>query len=98
MDHHGADGAHIVRQPRLVRVGAESCMRVSDDAAFVTGDNQTGRIEVRLGKNQFVKFIAAQAQCGAAAQLTLVPQAKNVRRILVSEMSVFDHSTSLNDR
>ena len=73
-------------------------MNIANDFAVVTGQNKPGRIEVGLGKDQFVKLVAPQTKRGASAKLTFLPQPKNVRRILVSELSVFDHSECLNDR
>ncbi|MEX0727966.1 MAG: hypothetical protein WD065_16955 [Planctomycetaceae bacterium] len=67
-------------------------MNGPDDFIVVKRDNQAVVIEVGLAENEVLECIGGECGCRTSAELRRMPQADELRRINVSEMSVLDHA------
>lgn len=97
MHHDGADHALFIRQPGPVFIRPKAGMHKTDDFRIGNRDDQASRVEIGLGEDQFIKFVATQSRGCSATELALVPKPKNVRGVCVDEMTIFNHGECLMD-
>ena len=81
MDHHGADHTLTGGKHRPIFVGSESSVDETDDPTVRAGQDHPSRVEVGVGEDDFIELVAVKSLCGPPAELRLVPQPKNVRRV-----------------
>jgi hypothetical protein len=73
-------------------IHAEARVNETDRNTVSAGQDDASRIEVWLCNDQFVEFIAGNAERSASPQSALMPEPHKVRWIRIPKLTVFDHS------
>ena len=93
-DCEQANHAPLRAQAVAGRVRAEAAVAESQAVAIFFGDDEAGRVEVRLGENILVQRAGAGEGHAALAGDYLVPDLRELRRVRIAKGAVVNHRTT----
>ena len=95
MHHHQTDRTPGAIDVLLRIIGPKSSVQEADWDTFGLSNDESVGVEIGLRKDNGFKDVGIESLRGSPAQLAIMPQPAQVRRVGISEMTVLDQGLLL---